>query len=80
MLMKRTCFFHGKVVIRGELEPSDTYKYSTPGYHAIDFFDHIPFCEISIKEGTYAFVILILINLGLSSFNWILYLKYIYRY
>ena len=42
--MKRKCFSRGKVVIRGELEPYATYKYSTPGYHSIDFFDHIPFC------------------------------------
>ena len=41
--MKRKCFSRGKVVIRGELEPYDTYKYSTPGYHSIDFFDPIPF-------------------------------------
>ena len=43
--MKSKSLFRGKVVIRGDLGPYDTYKYSTPGYLSTKFFEYIPIEE-----------------------------------
>ena len=48
--MKSKSLSRGKVVIRGDLGPYDTYKYSTPGYLSTKFFEYIPFNENSFIE------------------------------